>query len=171
MSGWWGRRPGSDRAQTAQDFALGIGFFIIAVAFVFAFVPSMLAFTTADPGAKASSQADRAAEGVLRDLGTGERPNELNGTATAEYLNTSASEKELQDDLALPSISFINLTVRTLDDERVVIVPDPNGTDVELTAGRDYPERQPAAEVARVVTMTNDNNACQPACQLVVRVW
>ena len=56
MRGREGGRSRRDRAQTAQDFALGIGFFMIAVAFVFAFVPSMLAFTTADPGAKAASQ-------------------------------------------------------------------------------------------------------------------
>jgi len=160
-----------DRAQTAQDFALGIGFFIVAVAFVFAFVPSMLAFTTADPGAKAASQADRAATSLLRDLGTAQQPNQLNGTATAEYFNTSATEQELQSDLVLPNISYINLNVRSLDDERVVIVPDADGNDVELSAGRDYSDRQPAAEAVRIVTMTEDNNACDPACQLVVRVW
>ena len=161
----------SDRAQTAQDFALGIGFFIVAVAFVFAFVPSMLAFTTADPGAKAASQADRSASSLLRDLGTGERPNELNGSRTADYFNTSANESALQEDLGLPTISFINVTVRSLDDHRVLIVPDANGSDVILEAGRDYPARQPAAEVTRIVTMTDDNNACDPACQLIVRVW
>lgn len=160
-----------NRAQTAQDFALGIGFFIIAVAFVFAFVPSMLAFTTADPGAKAASQADRSAAGLIRDLGTGETPNELNGTRTAEYFNTSANESELQEDLGLPTISFINVTIRTLDDHRVIIVPDANGSDVTLAAGRVYPQREPAAEVTRVVTITDDDNACDPACQLIVRVW
>jgi hypothetical protein len=165
------RALGSDRAQTAQDFALGIGFFIVAVAFVFAFIPSMLAFTTADPGAKAAAQADRSSTSLIRDLGTNERPNELNGTLTADYFNRSASESALRKNLSLPNISFINVTVRTLDGDDVVNVSDRNGNEIRLAAGREYPQQQPAAEVARVVTVVNDDDACDPACQLVVRVW
>ena len=170
MSGRWGRWSGSDRAQTAQDFALGIGFFIIAVAFVFAFIPSMLTFTTADPGVKAASQADRASTSLVRDLGTGERPNELNATLAADYFNESSSEVALRDDLALPNSSFINVTVRSLDGNDVLNVTDSNGDWVDLAAGRTYPKRQPAAEVARVVSMVEEDQ-CDPACQLVVRVW
>lgn len=162
---------GRDRAQTAQDFALGIGFFIVAVAFVFAFVPSMLAFTTADPGAKAASQADRSAESLLRDLGTGDRPNELDGTATATYFNESATEEALRADLALPNYSDVNVSVRTLDGEDVLTVPDEDGTPVELVAGRAYRERQPAAEVSRVVHLTDGPGGGATNCQLVVRVW
>jgi len=161
----------SDRAQTAQDFALGIGFFIVAVAFVFAFIPSMLAFTTADPGAKAASQAERASTALLRDLGTGERPNELNGTLTADYFNESGDESALREDFSLPNISFVNVTVRTLDGDDVLNVEDPNGNPIRLDAGRSYPQQQPAAEVARVVTMVGDDGACDPACQLIFRVW
>ena len=162
---------GRDRAQTAQDFALGIGFFVVAVAFVFAFIPSMLAFTTADPGAKAASQADRAGDSLLRGLGTGDRPNELNGTLTATYFNTTGEEADLQADLALPDISFINVTVRSLEDHDVVSITDENGTDVPLRGGRDYAPSQPAAESAHLVTMSQDEGKCEPACQLVVRVW
>ena len=171
MAGRSERRRRSDRAQTAQDFALGIGFFIVAVAFVFAFIPSMLTFTTADPGVKASSQADRASTSLLRDLGTGDRPNELNGTGTADYFNGSAGEAALHRDLSLPNSSFVNVTVRTLDGSSVVDVEDRYGNPVTLEGGREYPSRQPAAEVARVVTMTDHGGACDPACQLIVRVW
>lgn len=170
----WGgssHERGRSRAQTAQDFALGIGFFIVAVAFVFAFIPSMLAFTTADPGAKAASQADRVSTGFIRDLGTGDHPNELNGTHVAGYFNDSATEPELQDHFDLPSISYVNVTVRSIQNNDVADVPDANGTDVRLAGGRQYSVRQPAAEVSRIVTMTDDDDECDPACQLVVRVW
>ena len=166
-----GRRGSRDRAQTAQDFALGIGFFIVAVAFVFAFVPSMLTFTTADPGAKAASQADRSSTALVRDLGTAERPNELDGVRTADYFNESAEEAALREDLSLPNSSFVNVTVRTLQGNAVLSVNDSDGNQIRLAAGREYPEEQPAAEVARVVTMVEDDDACDPACQLVVRVW
>ena len=164
-------RRHSDRAQTAQDFALGIGFFIVAVAFVFAFVPSMLTFTTADPGVKASSQADRASTSLIQNLSTGDRPNELEGVRTAAFFNASANESDLQDDLALPNTSFINVTVRTLDGAKIVDVPDGDGNDVRLAGGREYPTRQPAAEVSRIVTITDNGGACEAACQLIVRVW
>jgi hypothetical protein len=170
MRGRWGRRTEGDRAQTAQDFALGIGFFIVAVAFVFAFVPSMLTFTTADPGVKAASQADRASTSLVRDLGTDERPNELNATLTADYFNESGSEPALRDDLALPNSSFVNVTVRSLDGSDVLNLTDSNGNWIELAGGRTYPKRQPAAEVARVVSMA-DEDRCDPGCQLIVRVW
>lgn len=168
-----GRRtePVGGRAQTAQDFAIGIGFFIVAVAFVFAFIPSMLTFTTADPGVKAAKQADRASASLIEDLGTVERPNELDGTATAEYFNTSGSEAALRRDLGLPNVSDINLTVRSLDGGRVLSVPNATGTDVRLAAGDRYPRGRPAAEVARVVTMADDADRCDPACRLIVRVW
>lgn len=165
------RTAARNRAQTAQDFALGIGFFVVAVAFVFAFIPSMLAFTTADPGAKAAAQADRSADAMLRDLGTGDRPNELNGTRTATYFNTTSDEADLQAALGLPDISFVNVTVRSLADNDVEWITDENGTSVPLRGGRDYAPRQPAAESARLVTMTHDGGKCEPACQLVVRVW
>lgn len=166
-----GNEPAGGRAQTAQDFAIGIGFFIVAVAFVFAFIPSMLTFTTADPGVKAAKQADRASSSLLRDLGTGEHPNELNGTATAEYFNETRSEAAIRRDLGLPNISEINLTVRSLNGEQVLKVPNSTGTDVRLAGGERYPEGRPAAEVSRLITMTNDAGRCDPACQLIVRVW
>ena len=170
-------RPGvgewreSDRAQTAQDFALGIGFFVVAVAFVFAFIPSMLAFTTADPGAKADSQASRVSTSLIRDLGTNEQPNELDETLTANYFNESSSESAIREDFSLPNVSFVNVSVKTLNDLTVVNATDEYGNEIRLEAGREYREQQPAAEVARVVRMTDDDGVCEPACQLIVRVW
>lgn len=172
MVGRGERRTASDRAQTAQDFALGVGFFVIAVAFVFAFIPSMLTFTTADPGVKAAKQADMASSGLVRSLAaeSGE-PGRVNGTMAADYFNASGSEAALQSDLALPNTSFVNVTLRSIDGEDVVNLTDSNGNQVSMAAGREYRRGLPAAEVARVLTVTEDGGTCDPACQLVVRVW
>ena len=168
----FGRMLESDRAQTAQDFALGIGFFIVAVAFVFAFIPSMLSFTTADPGVKAAKQADMASSGLIRGLqaDSGE-PGRINGTMAADYFNTSGSEATLQSDLSLPETSFINVTLRSIDGDDVVNVTDSNGNEIPMAAGRSYRRGEPAAEASRVVSVNGDDGACDPACQLVVRVW
>lgn len=164
-------RRSDGRAQTPFDFALGISVFIVTIAFVFAFVPSTLTFASADPGAKEAKQADRAATTLIGNLSTGHRQNQLNGTATADYFNTTSNESALQADLALPSSAEINVTVRSLDGTGVARVRDSYGNDIRLAAGRSIPEDQPAAEIARIVAVTNDDNDCDPACQFIVRVW
>lgn len=87
-------RPGDDRAtdgrrgQTTLDFVLGIGVFIVVVAFVFGFVPGMVDPFTQD---QAEGQvADRVADAVVDDLtdAVGE-PSELNETKTVAFFADS----------------------------------------------------------------------------------
>lgn len=159
------------RGQTPYDFALGISIFILTIALVFAFVPSALTFAAADPGAKESKQANRAAGTLIENFSTDHRQNELNGTATADYFNTTSNESELQADLALPSTTEINITIRWLDGTQIASIEDSNGNDILLSAGRSIPEGQPVAEIVRLVTVSNDDVDCTPACQFIVRVW
>lgn len=159
------------RAQTPHDFALGIGIFILTVAFTLAFIPASLSFTDADPGATETTLSDRSAVAIIGNLSTGARQNELNATATAEYFDTVDNESDLQDRLDLPETTSINATIRSLDDAVVLQVDNSSGYSIRLDAGRRYPETQPAAETSRVVTMTEDVGMCTPGCQLVVRVW
>lgn len=161
----------SRRAQTPYDFALGISVFILTIALVFALVPSALTFAEADPGAKEAKQANRAAGTLIENLSAEHRQNELNGTATADYFNRTSNESQLQDDLALPSIVSINVTVLWLDGTQVAAVEDSFGNDILLTAGRPVSEDQPTAEIVRLVTVSNDDIDCTPACQFIVRVW
>ena len=158
-----------ERGQTAHDFALGMGLFLVTAAFAFSFVPTTLTFTKADPGPKEATQAERAAMTLIGNLSTGEYQNTLNSTATADYFNTTSSEEELHDDLALPVTAQINITIRELGGDVILTLEDSNGKSVDTAAGRDYDQNQPAAEVVRIVTMSHES--CDPACQLIVRVW
>lgn len=166
-----GRGDIRQRGQTPHDFALGIGIFILTVAFTLAFVPASLSFADADPGATETTLADRSAVAIIGNLSTGARQNEINATATAEYFDTVENESELQNRLDLPETVSINATVRSLDDAVVLQVDNSTGHSIRLDAGRSYPETQPAAETSRVVTMTGDVGMCSPGCQLVVRIW
>lgn len=159
------------RGQTPHDYALGIGVFILTIAFALAFVPSTLSFTDAEPGATESTLADRSAVAMIGNLSTGDRQNELNGTAVAEYFDTADNETKLQRRLDLPETLSINATVRSLDNAAVLYVENASGQAIRLDGGRSYPDAQPAAETARIVTMVNDNGVCEPGCQVVIRVW
>ena len=160
-----------DRGQTPQDFALGIGVFVIAVLFAFTFIPSVFSFTGADPGPIQATQADRAASELIANLSVGEHQNQLNATATGDWFSDVSTEEELQAAFTLPSSSKVNLTIRALDDDNVVGIENSTGGNTLLAAGTEYKQDRPAAEVVRIVKILDEDNDCDPACQLVVRVW
>ena len=63
--------PTDDRAQTVLDFAIAMGIFLLALAFVFSFVPSLTApFVDGDQEMSAASDrtASHLAEGALADV-------------------------------------------------------------------------------------------------------
>ncbi len=140
-----------DRGQTAQDFAVGIGIFLLAVAFVFSYVPTALVPFTPDVGAAEDAQADRLAATVLEEL-TEERTNHL-----------AESIEEYDDgDLGVRTVDSVNVTLQSL-----------NGSTTYAGAGDAY-DGGASASASRIVTVESDdleNDECEPACRLVVRVW
>jgi hypothetical protein len=75
-----------ERAQTTLDFAIGASIFLLAVAFVFGFVPTMLdPFTSSEDGRLVL--ADRTAQHLADDAlaESPARPSRLNSTCTAEF--------------------------------------------------------------------------------------
>lgn len=154
---------GRDRAQTAQDFAVGIGLFLLAVAFVFGFVPYVISPYDAGASAAQHSQADRAATNVVGDLSQPERPNELNATATAAYFGDVNSADDLRNRTGLPFDVRINASIRNVMDGDVVSSGD-------WSAGDGYRERFGGVSATRIVR-TDDPGTCEPACRLIVRVW
>lgn len=88
------QRPADERAtedrrgQTTLDFVLAIGVFVVAVAFVFGFVPGMVEPFAQD---RAEGQvADRVADAVVEDLADeAAEPGELNETETAAFFDGS----------------------------------------------------------------------------------
>src|SRR6056297_1102575 len=99
-----------DRGQTAQDFAVGIGLFLLAVAFVFAFVPQVVSPYDVGVGASESAQADRAASLIVGNLSVEDRPNELHASRTTTYFN-GADVDALRNRTGLPFTARINVTV------------------------------------------------------------
>jgi hypothetical protein len=151
-------QEGRDRGQTAQDFAVGIGLFLLAVAFVFAFVPQVVSPYDVGIGASESAQADRAATMIVGNLSVEDRPNELDQTRSTNYFS-SADVESLRDRTGLPFSSRINVTVRNVESGAM-----------QWSGGATYRDGQEAASATRIVR-TNDPNTCEPACELVVRVW
>lgn len=155
-----------DRGQTAQDFAVGIGLFLLAVAFVFGFVPYVISPFDAGVGAAEASQADRAATTVVANLSDPERPNELDASATESYFDGPGSN-DLRNRTGLPFTARINVTVTNVTSDTFA---SRDGSSDEWAAGGEYFERFGGVSSTRIVR-TDEPGVCEPVCRLVVRVW
>lgn len=159
---------GRDRGQTAQDFVIGIGVFILAVAFVFSFLPSILTPYDSAVGGSETAKAERIANQIVHDTTSVNGSNELDRDA----FEATYADEDLSAELALRAsatddviFDSVNVTVRTLEG-------DPVNT-TALAGGEPY-DNQPAASSARIVTIDDtsaDPEDCDPACRLEVRVW
>ncbi|WP_254767773.1 DUF7287 family protein [Salinilacihabitans rarus] len=164
-----------ERGQTTQDFAIGIGVFLLAIAFVFAFVPTVITPFSGAPGGDAP-QAERIAADVLDETATGSTPNQIDATAFDGLDASDADELGLRSTASGP-IDHVNVTVVELSDadqEPIMVDIDGDGTDEPLREGPAYDD-QSAAVVSRLVTVVDDGDPvseCEDsACRLVVRVW
>lgn len=164
------------RGQTPVDFALGIGLFLLTIAFVFAFLPSIFAPFEGGSG-ELLVLADRSADHLAGDLLVDDpaAPAALNSTCVAGFFDADGSaptgcrfsDGEDGDDLRAalgidrPGVS-VNVTVR-----------DPNGIaeletaagDVTLAAGRPPPSTVDVA-VARRLALVDGTER-----RIVVRLW
>ncbi|WP_114577671.1 hypothetical protein [Saliphagus sp. LR7] len=160
------RGPRTERAQTTQDFVIGIGIFLLAVAFVFSFLPSLLSpYAPAVDGGDAA-QADRVAGEVLETV-EGNGTQEVNVTAFNETYGSTGSD-DLAAQLGLRSsgsaIDRVNISIETLN-------PSKETSNRTIIGGGDTYEGSPRASSARIVRVTDLEEDCDPACRLVVRVW
>lgn len=155
------------RAQTAHDFALGMGVFLLTVAFVFSTLPTLGAAFEERTTDQRTPRAGRLAATLLHELSAGEGPGRLDPTRTATFFRTNASGGALREFLGLGDRWGVNVSVRNASG--VVHVPDAGGDDVALAAG-DAAGDRPTATRVRVVSFA-DGTACRPACRLVVRGW
>ncbi|MFP4590705.1 MAG: hypothetical protein ACLFMX_01420 [Halobacteriales archaeon] len=141
-----------DRGQTTQDYAIGIGLFLLIVIFALTFVPSVLApFEDVDANERAA-QAERAANTIVERAALDDERVHLEDEAFAAELASLGPTN-----LGLPSTATINVTVTDLDDETV-----------ERRAGRPY-DGQDAGSWTRIVT--TDEGSCVEGCRMLVRVW
>lgn len=165
------------RGQTTQDFALGIGIFLIAVASVYSTVPSLLSPYDTSVGVAETNQADRLAGAMLDTLTESTDRNELDIEAFNETFVNDPEGDNLTETLALRVGSGdhvfdrVNVTLETFDGE-----PITNTADQSFAAGDVYDSDRPSRSGARIVTVDDvsvleESEACEPACRLVVRVW
>ncbi|MBZ6493866.1 DUF7287 family protein [Natrinema longum] len=157
----------SDRGQTTQDFAVGIGLFLLAVAFVFLFLPTIGTPYESSGGAD-RAQADRIADRIVSNLST-ETANEIDGSG----FNSKYNERNLSTQLGLRASSSDDIVYDRIN----VSIEEFDGTPVDESelSGGDVYRNQSAASSARIVTIDNwtpaDSSDCDPGCRLVVRVW
>lgn len=155
-----------DRAQTLQDFAVGIGIFLLAVAFVFAFVPTIIT-PFADSGTPDTAQADRIAATIVEQASTGQA-NELDHSEFESGGRYDGDSEELADELGLRfangnAIDHVNIVLIEIED-----ASKSNPTPAYSTG--DTYDGQVGASATRIVTTSGDSK-CEPACRLIVRVW
>ena len=151
------------RGQTLQDYALGIGVFLLILFFVLnTVVPSMLAPFETDAGGDVEAQAERVANTFVENATRSGQLNELDIGTVHELAGKDQSA--LQTRYRLPDTSQINITIETLNGSS--IVESVAGT--RLRAGATLPGTESATR-SRIITLSDD--ACAPACRLVVRGW
>jgi len=164
-----------ERAQTVQDFAVGISIFLLVVGAVFLMFPSL--FTPyeqaiADEGP--DSQADRIGM-LIADNVTGDTDgaNEL----TEEEVEYWFDNGDLDGAVGVSSSTQVNVTMTTLgtsSDQPVALNSTVAGTD-EASVGPEYRGRD-ASTAARIVRLgdcgvLDSPDDCETAYRLVVRVW
>ncbi|WP_277553135.1 DUF7287 family protein [Halobaculum limi] len=161
----------ADRAQTTIDYAIGISVFLLVVAFVFAFAPSLTTPFTND-ATDAVVVSDRAADRLAHDLLVDDptRPTVLNATCTVGFFNTTGPDisgdcrydtdaSDLKGALAVGSPArTVNVTV--VDDTGIVGV---GGT--TLAAGPKPPGSADISVSQRAVLLDGRD------ATVVVRVW
>lgn len=101
---------GDDRGQTALDFAVAMGVFLIALAFVLAFIPSMFA-PFFDTGGGNELRADRAAATLVEDELVVEPGTQALLSATkVENFFDGCTDEDLADVVGLPTqSSFVEI--------------------------------------------------------------
>jgi len=150
------------RGQTLQDYVFGVSVFLLTVATVVgAGLPTMLA--TFDDGTRGdtNAQAKRVADQIVMNTSNGPG-NRLNTTLIESLAGSDVNT--LQNRYRLPTTSTVNVTIRNPSGSSTVVTD----SGVALTAGRDTTGRT-FGKAVRLVTI--GDGSCDPACQLVVRVW
>jgi len=156
-----------ERAQTAQDFAIGISIFLLVVGAVFAYFPTLFTpYGQAIQGEDTSAQAERV--GMLIVDG-GEERNTINEDNDNDWIGMDG--EQLQEEVGLASTSQVNITVTPLppgEDEPIEIDEE------DAKAGHNY-DNQDASSVSRIVRVVDEDgddiDEDVPAYRLTVRVW
>ncbi|MFC6825967.1 DUF7287 family protein [Halopelagius fulvigenes] len=157
----------ADRAQMTLDFAIGVGLFLLVVAFVVAFVPGI--FEPFERTESGTQVADRLATSLSTDLlGDPAEPYVLNDDCTVEFFDGSGGSTDCRFDasadapdgvFALDSGTNANVTVRNRGGD----IASLGGT--TLAAGDAVPDDRSVTTARRAVRLNGTTYF------LYVRVW
>jgi hypothetical protein len=171
-------RASRERGQILNDYVIGIGIFLLTVAFVFAFIPNVLSpyFDGAQDGQPilAERSAERLAGQLLADESSA--PTKLDAQCTFAFFQQSTpgpgcgfgagwsggEEEYLRDALGLDST--VGVYVAIVDDSGHVADMTVGGTTESLELGDDSPGRS-AISVTRQVILQDE------PCRLRVILW
>ena len=164
---------GDERAQTNQDFAVGVSIFLLTTAFVFAFIPTIFAPFDGNVQNSEIAQSNRVASAFVDNRSVDGKPATLDSSRVEGFFDAGNGGDALRELYSLPTTSQVNVTVRTQNGS---VIHSVGGT--KLARGHTYRD-QPSTSTSRVVTF-DDANVCDPepkpsndqsACRLLVRVW
>ncbi|QZX99606.1 DUF7287 family protein [Halobaculum rubrum] len=168
------RTRARDRGQTTIDYAVGVSVFLLVVAFVFAFAPSLTAPFTSD-ATDAVVVADRSADRIANDLLVADpaRPSVLDADCTAGFFDTDEAvdtdcryetdASDLRGALGIVSPDrTANVTV--VSDGGIRVLGD--GADAVPLAAGPAPPRGAGVSTARRAVLLDGSDAT-----VIVRVW
>lgn len=145
------------RGQTTQDFAVGVSVFLLTVAFVLAYVPTVLTPVTSEADPAADAEAGRVASAVVGNLTVPGFTTRLDRDRTDRFFTVHDSSAAIRANYSLSADRSVNVTLRSLNGTLADDVPDPY-------AGDDYRD-QTVGRASRVVTYNESRY------RMVVRVW
>lgn len=161
----------TDRGQTQQDFVIGVSVFLLAVFFVFSFVPTTIAPTGAEVEGE-SYVADRVVGGVAENVTTTGEANRLDLNRTESFFRAHSAGSAVRANYSVSGTAQVNVSLETLQGLTV----DVNATDGAVStnataingtvarAGDSYPGDVGAA-ATRIVRVGDERY------RLAVRVW
>lgn len=181
------------RAQTTLDFAIAMGVFLLAVAFVFTFIPSLTA-PFVDGNQEQSAVADRVASNLVEgSLADPDRPYVLNVTCTTGFFEPddsatvdgcgyNTSTDKFRKRIGVSDRSRVNITIVRIDaatrDRTTLCYDEDNddlvntsdsecdtGSDVVYRIGGSHANAESVTVARRIVSIDGKD------ATLLVRVW
>lgn len=157
-----------DRGQTLPDFALGVALFLVAITFVFLFVPQLsLPYDNQEQPVVSERVANDITHSMLAEGGT---PSELNETETSNFFSIDGSD--VPEEVGITSTYSVNVTLRDTpsDDPGSTVCGDSfedcqSGSN-DLAVGPPTPDDEEAVSIARKRVFVGDTSGV-----IEVGVW
>jgi hypothetical protein len=155
----------NDRGQTIHDYLLGIVLVLLTIAGVFAFFPEV--FTPFQEPVESDEQhmSEHLADEVIDINQTMHGTQTVNYTALTETLNTGSKLETLVNRSGIPRWKQVNITIENQTGVVAASETSQRGSVYRLD------RENPAATATRTIEARSAVSACEPTCQVVVRVW